>query len=534
VFAFQGRLPVTRANLSRSAGTALLALSLLVLAPMAATAAQRYAYSVDVAVGATPRVNLPVEAPVDLTAFVAGIAGTLDPGGFQVVEIDSIGTVVDTAVPFQFDAAPAFDPATNAMGDLVFVVNDTTPALGERHYRVLFDVVGACADCPSPPAPTAPTTIDSLQYEGQLTYLVATARADYYYHVEGGGLAAIIDDDGQDWLGFHAEPGSGERGEYRGIPNMDVSVPGISTGTFHAGDHAATTTLVNHGPLKVTVRSVYDNPLYRWSLLWEFYPDYVRMTVEEAGPDNSGNYWVLYEGTPGGSLDTGDIVVRSDGYIGSAAYNSDQWETVLADPQWLYYRDTTGPRYLFLSDDNGDNYPDAHRSMGIIDGGPNSGMVVFGFGRVADADPEPLRARMYGADRSFTFGLGENDLTAAADIAGSTLPVTVTVGTPTGPASGVGDLRSRGAVLNRNHPNPFNPATTISFTLAESGPVNLSVYNVAGRLVRTLVDADLEPGHHAAIWDGQDRSGRLAASGTYLYRLTTGGKVLAGKMTLVE
>ena len=61
-------------------------------------------------------------------------------------------------------------------GSSFFVVNDTTPALGSRHYRVLFDVVGACVGCPAPPAVTVPTTLDSLQYEGQLTYLVSTER----------------------------------------------------------------------------------------------------------------------------------------------------------------------------------------------------------------------------------------------------------------------------------------------------------------------------------------------------------------------
>lgn len=509
-------------------------LILIVLAPVTALADQQYGYAVDVTAGSAARVDLPVDAAVDLTAFLAGINGTLDPNAFQVVEIDSTGAVLDPAVPFQFDAAAGFDAATNAVGNLVFVVNDTTPAQASRHYRVLFDVVGACAGCPAPPAVTVPTTLDSLQYEGQLTYLVSTERADYYYHLEGGGFASIIDNEGHDWLSYHSEVGSFERGEYRGIPNMDVSREGISTGSFHPGDHAVTTTLVGHGPLKVTFRSVYDNPLYRWSILWEIYPTFMRMTVEQAGTDNTGNYWLLYEGTPGGSLDTGDVVVTSDGSSSSAADNAEQWMTVMTDPQWLYYLDTAGSRYLFLSDDNGDDAPDAHRSMGATDGGPNAGMVIFGFGRVLEWMADALVPRMYGADRTFTMGLGEDNLTAAADIACVTEPVTVTVGAPVGGSSAVDDALPHGPVLGRNHPNPFNPATTIRFSLVERGPVNLSIFDVSGRLVRTLVDADLEPGTHAVRWDGQGRDGRLAASGTYLYRLRTGGSTLAGKMTLVE
>lgn len=518
---------------ARAALAAVAAIALL-LAWLPARAAQRYACPVDVEAGATARVDLPVDAPLDLTAFLAGVSGALDPLALQVVEIDSLGAVLDAAVPFQFDPAAGFDPALNAAGNLVFVANDTTPAFSTRRYRVLFDVAGACADCPSPPVVASPVTLDSLQYEGQLTYLVDTPRADYYYHLEGGGFASLIDNEGHDWISYHVEPGSAERGEYRGIPNMDVSFPGVSTGSFHPGDHADTTTLLGHGPLKVTFRSVYDNPLYRWSILWEIYPTFARMTVEEAGPDDTGNYWLLYEGTPGGALDLGDVVVTADGSTSSAADNAEQWQAVLQDPAWLYYHDTAGSRYLFLSDDNGDTYPDAHRSMGATDGGPNSGMVIFGFGRVLEWMADSLVPRMYGADRTFTMGLGEDNLTAAADIAAVTEPMVVTVGTPTGGATAVGDELPRAAVLHRNQPNPFNPSTTISFTLSERGPVTLAVFDLAGRRVRTLVDGALEPGRHAAVWDGRDDRGLAAPSGTYLYRLVAGGQALSGKMMLVE
>ena len=98
----------------------------------------------------------------------------------------------------------------------------------------------------------------------------------------------------------------------------------------------------------------------------------------------------------------------------------------------------------------------------------------------------------------------------------------------------MGDELPRGLALNQNYPNPFNPATTISFSLAARGAVNLSVYDAAGHLVRTLVAESLAAGPHAILWDGQDESGRMAASGIYLYRLTTPDHVLGGKMILVE
>lgn len=512
---------------------ALLIFLLIMKAPSFAQAAQQYQYAVSVETGAAARVDMPVDAPLDLSTFLGGLAGTLDPASLQVVEVDSLGGVLDSSVLFQFDAAVGFDPSTNPVGNLVFVMNDSTPSMSIRHYRVLFDVVGACGDCPPPPTVPVPTTVDSLIYEGQLTYLVDTPRADYYYHLAGAGLASIIDNDGDDWISFHAIDGSRETGEYRGIPNL-VNTPFDPDNSFyHPGASNSTSTLVNHGPLKVSVRSVTNNPVNEWIVLWEFYPNFARMTVEQVGTSNGGAYWFLYEGTPGGSLDSGDIIVRSDGTISSAGNNNEQWEMALDDPQWVYFNDFAGPRYFYLSDDLGDTAPDAHRAMGQLSG-PAAGMTVFGLGRVLPSSPNSLTPRLVGADRSFTLGFGEDQTTATAEINGAFMALNVTVGDPVDNLSAVGNELPRGLRLDQNYPNPFNPATTIRFRLPSAGAVNLAVYDAAGRLVRTLVDGELAAGPHAYLWDGQDHRGRMAPSGIYLSRLISADRVLRGKMTLVE
>ncbi len=77
--------------------------------------------------------------------------------------------------------------------------------------------------------------------------------------------------------------------------------------------------------------------------------------------------------------------------------------------------------------------------------------------------------------------------------------------------------------LEQNAPNPFNPSTTIRFALPEAGAASLSIYDVNGRHVRTLVDGDATAGTHDVVWDGRDGLGREAASGVYLYRLTWRG-----------
>lgn len=91
------------------------------------------------------------------------------------------------------------------------------------------------------------------------------------------------------------------------------------------------------------------------------------------------------------------------------------------------------------------------------------------------------------------------------------------------------------AVLHGAHPNPFNPATTIGFSLAEPGPVSLAIFDLAGRPLRTLGDGrDFAPGYHELQWDGRDREGRIVAAGVYLYRFQAAGRVETRRLALVK
>ncbi len=75
--------------------------------------------------------------------------------------------------------------------------------------------------------------------------------------------------------------------------------------------------------------------------------------------------------------------------------------------------------------------------------------------------------------------------------------------------------------LAQNYPNPFNPSTTIRFELAEQSAVQLAVYNIFGQQICSLVNAHRGPGTFSVVWDGRNSAGVDAASGVYLYRLTT-------------
>lgn len=89
--------------------------------------------------------------------------------------------------------------------------------------------------------------------------------------------------------------------------------------------------------------------------------------------------------------------------------------------------------------------------------------------------------------------------------------------------------------LGQNRPNPFNPQTTIPFSLASSGRVILRIYDIAGRLVRTLVDRTETAGFHVVRWDGRSDEGASTASGVYFYRIEyPEGGVGAKKMILLR
>jgi hypothetical protein len=94
---------------------------------------------------------------------------------------------------------------------------------------------------------------------------------------------------------------------------------------------------------------------------------------------------------------------------------------------------------------------------------------------------------------------------------------------------------ARTLALELNYPNPFNPATTLVYSVsADAGPIELSVYNVAGQLVRTLVSGDVEPGRHSAVWDGRDEGGARAGSGVYFVRLSAGESGRTRKIVLLK
>ncbi len=98
------------------------------------------------------------------------------------------------------------------------------------------------------------------------------------------------------------------------------------------------------------------------------------------------------------------------------------------------------------------------------------------------------------------------------------------------------DLTPAAFALAQNVPNPFNPATTIRFSIPNhpDAKVALVIYNTMGQRVRTLVEDTMDAGVRSVVWDGRDEHGRMVSSGVYLYRLTAGGRIQTRKMLLIK
>ena len=121
------------------------------------------------------------------------------------------------------------------------------------------------------------------------------------------------------------------------------------------------------------------------------------------------------------------------------------------------------------------------------------------------------------------------DLQANADAA-----LAFHAGMPTDTGERAETAAPRASHLAQNAPNPFNPSTEIAFDLPSATRVELRIYAVDGRLVRTLVDGERSAGTNRVVWDGRDDAGRSVPSGTYFYRFAADGRSIVRKMQLLK
>ena len=358
-------------------------------------------YRVEVTANAAgyARKNKPAEFDLNFTQLwnSLGVTGTLDPNSVRVVEVDADDNVIDADVPFQFDKAADYNAATKAAGMVVVIMEGNTAAGAARTYHVYFDVTGKGFAAPSV---TPQVVLTEQSDEGVAAFKLQTGAGAMYIHKSSGGVSSLNDASGNDWVSWNSSAGAA--GSNRGIPN---AAGGSNEAIFHPGKGKMTPTIVNQGPIKVTLHFLgtkVQGDLERWEGTFEIYPNYTTFTMLKAriSPAVQYPFWFLYEGTPGGQLNpTTDFLVFSNGQQINAGQTRDG---DLPDEEWAYVADPnvgTG-RSIFLinhkDDTKNDTYfPDTSKVM-----------TILGFGRSASA----LLMENNTAPREFTFGLMDETL----------------------------------------------------------------------------------------------------------------------------
>ncbi|HVL93799.1 MAG TPA: LamG-like jellyroll fold domain-containing protein [Acidimicrobiales bacterium] len=387
-----------RVVVTNSAGTATSRDAQLSVLPTSAGDAPwfdtRWDYRVPISVGAGghARTDKPVDLILNFTDLMRatdGGAGTFDPGSIRVVEVDGAGVVIDNDVPTQFDPSSNYNATTMARGNLVFLAEGPLAANGVRRFHVYFDKTGKSFT--PPPVTPRVTLTEGATDQGQAAYRIATSQGEWYYHTSGGGFSSLNDANGNDWINWSTS--SGSAGDFRGIPNL---VPPAQGGYFHPGRTTSSTILLNKGPLKATFQSTSSDGL--WRVIWEVYPTYATMVTVRL----NGEHWFLYEGTPGGTLDTtNDTVTRSNGTTTSLGSS---WTGDLVGDEWAYFSDVALNRSLFAANHTDDGAVDSYRQQ-------NGQMTVFGFGRL------DLTPYLRGVGRRYTVGLLDSTAVGATGAA---------------------------------------------------------------------------------------------------------------------
>ncbi|MCK4385421.1 MAG: T9SS type A sorting domain-containing protein, partial [candidate division Zixibacteria bacterium] len=222
------------------------------------------------------------------------------------------------------------------------------------------------------------------------------------------------------------------------------------------------------------------------------------------------NGWIIKDNDTDSDLISGSVIVPVDGFV-VLGKNSDSLSNggVSIDYEYSGIILANGDDELILISPDGDTV-----DYVAWDGGPNF--------------PDPTGASMALLDPTLDNSIGSNwDKSKTPYGAGdygtpgsANFPVAITENTLKSPSQ---------FSLYQSYPNPFNPATTISYQLPKSGFVNLSIYNTNGQLVETLINRQIQSGYHSIKWDGSN-----VVSGVYFYRISAGDYSATGKCILLK
>jgi len=222
-------------------------------------------------------------------------------------------------------------------------------------------------------------------FAGAPHFIIKTKKATYYLDKEGGGLSRMIDIYGNDWINFKREPWDSypesAASSYRGIPNLVFKSD--DGGAGHPGHKKCYSFKANDNTILTISKSG------KWQWRWKFYEHYATITMEKV--DSEHKYWFLYEGPIAGEFRPqhqfwgtnlgGPRTEINDSYKG---------DKIFANWHWIYFGDKRVKQILFIAMKKPDRQIDELGFLGNSKNGVDSedGMVVFGFGRQGDAQPQ--------------------------------------------------------------------------------------------------------------------------------------------------
>ncbi len=261
-------------------------------------------------------------------------------------------------------------------------------------------------------------------------------------------------------------------------------------------------------------------------------PDVIYVGTDDSNvwvTQNGGGNWTNVSGSLPDRWVTRVAVDPTDDSIGCVTFSGLRWDEAIG--------------YVYRTTDSGGSWADV---TGDLPGAPVNALVI---------DPDQTSRLFVGTDVGCFY---TEDLGGTWRMLGTNLPAvpvydlklhqptrtlvagthgrsmhSIDLGTLTDAVAG--DLPGpRIAAGLSNHPNPFNPNTTIAFNLTRASNVSLDVFDLGGRRVRSLLSGSRRAGSHRVEWDGRNDGGRPVASGMYIARLETDGGVATRKMNLVK
>lgn len=156
------------------------------------------------------------------------------------------------------------------------------------------------------------------------------------------------------------------------------------------------------------------------------------------------------------------------------------------------------------------------------------GLVNAVFGKVVSAGDGVLAEVTFTAKQSGAF---DSDMLGIEDV---TVVNASMLAEKLADNSAVVDATPTEFALGQNFPNPFNPTTTITFSVPEAGDVTLKIYDVLGRNIRTLAAGTYNPGNYSVVWDARDSRGSMVSAGTYFYAINAGNYHAVKRMLFLK